>query len=324
MIFSSNLLGHNEHASMSPKDLGVGSMKALIFILFLIVCVPSSTHAQSRVLMGVMGDSLSAATFSNTKLDSPRSNFIRWEWPSIPGVIQNKDTLSWASGKEIQSHYMRLSSWFVKQGIELSVINAAVPGGSTPSLEDQVDDIIEEMKDGSYDELAYVTLLIGGNDACDAGKENEISDTEFGAILHRVWVKLSTIQQLHPIKILVSSIPKIPDVGLQSVQESTTWMGLSCKQMRKLISYCSSLTQWETKTGYNQNISIIARKNEVLKQNVVLAKLLYPKLDISYSPTLFENLQIAPELLAFDCFHLSTVGQEKFSSLLWQAQPWFK
>src|SRR4051812_12007207 len=109
-------------------DTGPGKLFALLLALFLSsFLVPAGTPlasadapANRHVLMGVMGDSLSAATFANTHITPAGAGFK--QWPQIPGVVQNKATLSWASGEEIASHYIRLKEWLRDRGTELSVV----------------------------------------------------------------------------------------------------------------------------------------------------------------------------------------------------------
>ncbi len=286
-------------------------------LLMLLAFFQKSAYAEKPYLMAVLGDSVSAATFANTSV-----NLFSSLVPDSEDLFlyDNKSTLSWVSGKKIRSHFVYLSKVL---GGRLAVVNNAVPGAKSQDVIDQAKRLLNEIKTGDYALLKYVTLMIGGNDACsteeDGGTPNHTMET---ALLHVFWL-LSQIKQPEKIRIFVPAIPKIPDLGRDEILNTTTLKHWSCRVIRdQIFKSCNPLIVWSDETEYKAHLKTVEEKNTVLQETVKKANQFFPNLDVYYSPRLFEA-QVYPEYLAADCFHPNARGQQELSDQLWADQPWF-
>jgi|GEM_PF-2565832 len=98
--------------------------------------------------------------------------------------------------------------------------------------------------------------------------------------------------------IVLSSLPKIADLGRPVVQNAKTILGLSCQKVRdQIFKACPAQTSWKPTSEQAAKIA---------------------ELDTFFS---WDNL---PHKLAMDCFHHNKEGQAEISELFWNAQPWYK
>jgi hypothetical protein len=272
-------------------------------------------------LMGVMGDSISAATFARSSTrdrpDLEEAIGVRVWLPAL-GNTDNKNTLSWASGLEINSHFVRLKRLFPK----LSVRNVSVPGEKAKGMEAQARELAAALESGDYVSLKYLTVMIGANDVCSedaAGKPNP----EFSEEMKRAFRILAQIRQKEPLRILVSAIPRIPDLGSEEISRTRTVGNVTCDFMRnQVLGFCPTLPRWTTEEEYDIKMSTVEDRNQLLRQLTVELNSEFPQLQIIFSEG-FHNGRIVPEYLAGDCFHPNKLGQEEISTSLWREQPWF-
>ncbi|MBI4925613.1 MAG: SGNH/GDSL hydrolase family protein [Bdellovibrio sp.] len=299
-----------------------------VCIVLLLFC-SSSSYAQNKVLMGVLGDSISAATFANTSVSTAKalSLFVSPYEPMFdPSIFlyENKETYSWATGNKIQSHYLYLKDYLEKhEQAELAFINVAIPGAEIYQLKRQTEILLSRLKYENYDYLKYVTLMIGANTACSVEKVRELPLEDIVRDLKENFKLLAQVNQYERIKILVSSIPKIPELGRKSIMDTKTWSGFTCHLFRdQILHSCNELVLWKNKKEYLEKLKVVRTLNELIQNVIKDAQQSFPSLDIYYSPQFF-NTTVLPEDLAADCFHPNASAQEKISELLWQEQPWF-
>jgi lysophospholipase L1-like esterase len=286
----------------------------------------SSPTSTQRYLMAALGDSITAGFLADTHLKEliTREGAVNGALSVPPFSTKNSD--SWASGKSIYSHYLLLKRSLKNHGdlTPLDIMNTAIPGDKTQDLIAQAKKVVLKMKSGKYKALKYVVLLIGANDICS---EPETSESDMKESLKTVFQTLAqTLSEIHqgvPIRILVSGLPKIPDLAREDVLESRTAFDFTCRFFRdEVLKDCTPLLNWTTQTEYRQRVSIVEDRNRMIKEASETAQKLFPGLEITYSDRLFSTW-IDPELLALDCFHPSREGQQMISDLLWEDQPWF-
>lgn len=309
--------------------------------------LPSHSQAQAqqpkRYLMAAMGDSITAGFLAATSLDWFNSTTQDYEndidafminlaenvgqnpftqnvGGNLAHAFESRTTLSWATGQLIPSQYMlvRASILHSEPTASVSAYNIAVSGGVTQDLLNEVDGITAQMTLGHYDALKYVTLLIGNNDVC-----HSLDPSLMKTNLHEAFRRLSLIQQSEPIRVLMSGIPRINDVGASNVQGSHTLFNMTCGQLRQEVTKtCLPMAQWSTPDQYAALTQIIQATNEVLSGAADDANKSFKNLNVVFSNRLFDEV-IAPSDLAVDCFHPNANTQTRISTGLWNDQPWY-
>ncbi|HCM39055.1 MAG: hypothetical protein A2Z97_04810 [Bdellovibrionales bacterium GWB1_52_6] len=302
------------------------TLPQVVLSLLLILSFSSTSHAMGRpkpgaLLMGVMGDSISAGSLS----DLPLKPFARSEGAVNAKLIwENKRRLSWASGRAVASHFRLLGDYLRAEGEDqkLFIENFATPKHRTRDLPGQARELVRHFKNGAYSSLIYVTVLIGSNDACD--KPGPTPLDQMREELLKTFAIMSEIKQEDSIRILLVGIPRIPDLGAPSIRRThTPLLGLRCSFVRdRLFGFCPNLIGWRTVAQYHAAMDIVEERNRLLRSTAAEATAAFPNLEIVYSNHLY-NLEIPSELLAIDCFHPSKRGQEAISREVWLDQPWF-
>jgi lysophospholipase L1-like esterase len=275
----------------------------------------ASAHAApSQVIVAGLGDSITAASVAN--LGGPER-----------GTYENPYTLSFATGSEVSSQFLRLQEYMAEKGMSEEVVplNYAVPGVKTESIPEQARSLALEMLSGKYRAVRYVTLLIGANDLCGSrGTEPVTLDKDFRANLMAAFEVLAAIKQPEPVRILVSSLPRIPDLGLDEIQDAKTMLNFTCRTVRdKFFKFCNRLIEWQSEEEYEEGIELVNHTNQLLRSIVKEARGKHPNLRVAFSEAL-ANWKIEPYLLAADCFHPSVAGHELMSQQMWDEQPWFR
>lgn len=291
-------------------------MKISSFALLFSFSISFAALAEDQVLMASLGDSLSAASLASTSLSEGTSK-------NLP---KNKEALSWASGTQIPSHYVRLREWMRARGDlrTLDALNVATPGNTTSQLEAQAKQVAAKMAEGGHQSLAYVTILIGGNDACDGWQPTTASRERVLGNLKRALATLNAIPNPEPIRVLVSSIPRIPDIGASQIMRHPTRARITCETLhRRALNVCDPMILWSTEAGYQARVKIVDAMNAILRTVATANVSEYPNLEIAFGTSLYEQ-PVSPELLAADCFHPSQLGQEQISRAAWADQPWFR
>ncbi|OFZ17951.1 MAG: hypothetical protein A2X94_08640 [Bdellovibrionales bacterium GWB1_55_8] len=308
--------------------------RVLFCFLFILAATAPDSIAMGRrqksraLLMGVLGDSISAGTLSDLPLkpcakDAAKSA-KRPGGVSAKFIYENKEKLSWASGRSVSSHFYLLKSYLLASGSpdSLRVENVSSPGDRTRDLPKQAAELMKQYREGNYSALTYATILIGANDAC--GKKGATPLDRMRAELLQTFAKIAEIQQEEPIRILLVGIPRIPDLGAPAIRRThTPLLGLRCGVVRdRLLGSCRKLLSWRTEEEYHQAMNIVEERNRLLRSTAIEANATFPNLEIVYSNHLFD-LEIPPAMLAIDCFHPSKRGQEAISREVWLDQPWF-
>ena len=283
-----------------------------------------STHA-----MVSLGDSLTAATLADTSL-VPRAGDPPMTWKDIHdrALYDNKLTLSWASGSQINSHRELLRAYLNKNSskpIDLQMLNLSVPGARAKDIEPQVDQLILELKKGKISQIEYITLFIGNNDVCSTDTPSGTPDQKLRDQLKKAFKKLAQIHQNTPLRILMVGMPRIADLGFPEIRKAEVIRGMNCELVRDvLLKYCPQITRWKDSNDYQRAAQVVADKVQTLQEIAQDLQNQYPgSMEIVFTDAL-QNFPISRDLLAIDCFHPNDVGQQKVSDLLWQAQPWFK
>lgn len=301
------------------------------------VGAPTSRH----LLMVTFGDSLSAATFADTSLrrieaslnstkKKPDNDFQdslkKWldRRFSDGYSIENKATLSWATGTKLSSHYQLLQKYLQEVGESqpLDVLNFAFPRDQTDDLDQQVRRLLDAMKSGKYSVLKYVTLMIGSNDACNKVR-NETSLQKMRMNLMSAFGKIAQIHQAERIRILIVGIPQITELGSEYIRRLPHPLGRDCEYVRNhILHFCDSLLTWKTAQEKEEKDAIVEEKNRLIEETSWEAAKQYPHLDIYFTRRLSE-VAVTEDILAADCFHLNQLGQTQVSQELWKVQPWF-
>jgi lysophospholipase L1-like esterase len=287
-------------------------------------------HPRDISLMVGLGDSISAGALADTSTQNAWS--IPWglPFPSIDNPLdgigfksdfENKRTFSWVSGLRVHSHFRRLRSYLKPQGLRLWALNFAETGSISAMLNGQIREFGVAVKSGLFDSISYITLLVGANDLCKS-----VPLETFQQNVHGIFSQIAEISRKYekPIRILVSSIPRIPDLGESRIQDYRTAAGYSCHAIRSTpFSYCRNMTQWSTEEEHQHLNRLVDQVNDILRIESVEASRTFPVLETHFSSGVSEG-RLNPEDLAMDCFHPNASGQEKIADLLWREQPWFK
>lgn len=292
---------------------------------------PPNVSVRAPRVMVSFGDSITAGAFANTSANLPTS-FL----PSILNLanlqdlfrqqlletaVENKQFWSWASGVAISSHYNRLKKYFRNSPVkDIQMINMAVSGSVASDVLLQVKKFAVAMQRAPSTEIAYVTLMVGANDTCNGV---ELVDSE--AKLHEAFDVLAAIPQVGKMKILVSSMPQVYQLGERAIRNRVTGtFFLSCEQVRSnILKFCNPLTHWNTNEEYSSNVKKVQDMNALLADIVQSASWKHRNLDIHFSDALYKQ-QLTFGTLAADCFHPNIKGQQQVSEILWNDQPWFK
>ena len=276
-------------------------------------------------LIGAIGDSLTAATLADTSAtETSLRNIGLPEIENVRSLYQNKSTLSWVSGQDIDSHLNLYTKYLRAHGdnTPVQVLNEAVPGATSDEIASQVSDIVAAAQASGAPMLKYVTLMIGANDACKDGSGGPTNEQFYGYVMAAL-KNLATIQEAEPVRVLVSSIPNIPVLNRPEIRDFTTVDDLTCGYVRQsVLGFCDSMLSWTTPDELALKEKVVDDKNQVLRQVVSDAQKAFPNLSIQFSES-FHNYNPQIGDLAEDCFHPTGASQAKISSNLWADQPWF-
>ncbi|MBI3298468.1 MAG: hypothetical protein HYZ75_09915 [Elusimicrobia bacterium] len=274
--------------------------------------------------MAAMGDSISAALFAGTSLDDSTATVtvdeVTASWRGW-SFFERKDTLSWSSGKDINSHYMRLRDYLKStEGLELEVINTAATGNRAEDLLGQARQVADAMRSGEYRALKYVTLMVGANDVCSGETaEGTPSGVMRGSIKAALAV-LAAVPQQEPVRVLVSGIPNVPTVS--SFRNEGIMLGLTCGGLWVRAGICDGMLGWSNESELHQRVDIVRGRNDVIKQAVAEAALENPNLKLHYTERIFNQTYVTTDM-AVDCFHPNERSQRRIAEELWKEQVWF-
>jgi lysophospholipase L1-like esterase len=302
-----------------------------LLLSFLLTDSPAysnDSNLDGPIMMGVLGDSISAGTLADVPIPSNGSandDSIQISNLREQVLLENKLLLSWASGIGIRSHYMRLREYLRRKGDHrtFNVDNVSYPGRTTSAMEEQALQLLQDFRTGGYSELKYVTILIGSNDACSSKTPWGILPGEMHDNLIRAFRILSMIPQQEPVRVLLVGIPRIPDLAEPGIRDSKTILGLTCSTVRnRILNECNPLLTYKTESEYDQKMMIIENDNRTLREMVAEVNKTFPHIEAVYSDRLY-NLNIPRSILAADCFHPNADGQQQLADQVWLDQPWF-
>jgi len=332
------------HASNSRMKLICNAI--FIFSYFLWRSTLALSHPKEDLVISV-GDSITAGFLANTsatsgtELDQDEDRIQEYEISALgtgntsmhiippelwfAQLFNHKDSYSWASGKKIRSQFVRLAEFFhvTSPEILLEAKNVALSGAKTDDLTRQANEIVSLWKAGRVQNIRYLTFLIGANDICLNPKKGTVTDEEFKEHFRDFFARLAQIHQSEALRIIISSLPKIPDLGQPEIGNHVRPSGTTCAHQQLVVDHsCNRLIKWDTSEEYEQNVAIVEHTNEMIHALSLEIAENYPQFEIKYSDRLYhEKIQIGH--LAEDCFHPNRFGQELISRLIWQDQPWW-
>lgn len=281
-------------------------------------------------VMGALGDSITAGAIA----DLPRPTFFDNHDEEIrvfdgklrpPMLVEHKRTMSWASGKFINSHYVRLKKYYEeKEHVYLKVMNVAESGGNVKDLPRQAKLLVKAVSKKKNRILKYVTVFAGSNDLCK--KEDHLPNIDREKMRDRMrltFKTLASLPQKEPIKVLVVGLNNIPQLGRPEISTAKTYFGTSCHHFRdEIIKACRSLHIFNSEQEYRERVDFVRSFNSLLRSTAAEANSEFANLDVRYSDALFK-LNITKNMVAVDCFHPDNGAHEIFADLLWKDQPWF-
>ncbi|MBX9769126.1 MAG: hypothetical protein K2X47_17760 [Bdellovibrionales bacterium] len=298
-----------------------GGLTFLMVGLVTNVCVADTVYV-------AFGDSITAGAWASTHL--PGSELIAPPGSSGPTgsvrFFERKESLSWATGRMIQSFAKRLeNSAFRKLGggafLTFNVARSGVPSGD---LDRQFELFRRELKRAGplrKESQLVVTLLIGANDICSR-------EMKWGP-LERAQYRLNVVKLIHQLeslpgfktrRILISSIPKTSPLGDPPISDARMFGGWTCKQVRDgVLKICPSLFTWKTLAERDQIDSVWNDMNAMLSE---IAADKWKKAEVAFSWA-FSQQQPRADYLAQDCFHPNLQGHALIADQIWADQRWF-
>jgi lysophospholipase L1-like esterase len=313
-------------------------------------------------VMVALGDSMTAGTFANTT-SSPESSKLQDIFLVPPGssapassalerdisptdtsfktaffkfllkpFLENKDTLSWASGRLISSHYERIRAALQAHGeniLGFYPMNLSIPGSKAIHILDQAKKLPLELERRGNPKVDYVAMTMGANDVCDSTAGPVVPDDEFEVNVRHVLAQLAATAEAKgytresPLRVMLAGIPRIPNSGAPRFWKHKIFAGLTCETVRrKIFKFCPNLLDWTDEASYLDRMAKVERKNEILKRTILEANEQHDRIQIVFGSGL-ADVSFEPEDLAFDCFHPNAKAQKRISEALWRDQPWY-
>lgn len=304
---------------------------ALALSLFAISPNLHSASSEAKpYLMAVLGDSIPAGFLANTHLlggQVPIPEKGNWGWPSTPkDLLENKRTLSWASGTKQLSHFVFLTHYLsrTEPGAKLEVANFAKFGAQTRDVIGQASQLAEMMATGKYKSLKYLVLMVGVNDMCALEPQGGIPDDQVASNLSTIYSKIAQTRQDEPVRILFVGMGRVADLGKDFIRKNKTYGGMTCgKWYDTVVDLCRQFTTWKTPEEYQSLLKHIAKRNQNLKDAAGEAMKRHANLSIHFSSQHYDA-PVFPQALAHDCFHPNREAQAVLSTKTWAEQPFFK
>lgn len=278
-------MSRSRRCPRSVRRLAAAATAGIALLGTVVGCASSSKDpaASSVTSIGAMGDSISRAFDACTLLA---------ECPSK----------SWVTGTDpsIASHYERLLAR--NPGVAGRVYNVARVGATSADLPGQATALAATRP-------SYVTLLMGGNDACAPTVGTMTTPSVFRA---RVDAALATIYTARPdTRVLVTSVPdlyRLWQVAHTNAVAQAVWS----------FGFCRSMLERPTSTAPTDE----ARRQQVLARIVAyngqLAAACRTYANCRYDDgAVFNQTFTLAELSPFDYFHPNAAGQKKLAAVTW-------
>lgn len=285
------------------------------------VCAPSTPP---KVLMATLGDSISAALFAGTTLDSSTAAVtvedVTASWRGW-SFFERKDTLSWSSGRNISSHFTRLRDYLRStEGLELEVLNTAATGNRAEDLVGQARQVADAMRTGRYHALKYVTLMVGANDVCSAETGEGTPSGVMRDSIKAALAILAAVPQQEPVRVLVSGIPNVPTVS--AFRDQGILLGLTCGGLWVRAGVCAGMLGWRTQDELAEKVRVVRGRNAAIRQAAEQVTAEHPNLKVVYTDRIFHQSYVTTDM-AVDCFHPNEGSQRRIAEELWKDQVWF-
>ena len=210
---------------------------------------------------------------------------------------------SWATGTDatVDSHFARLTS----DGSRPRVHNLAVSGATVAALEAQARQAVAARAD-------YVTVLIGGNDAC-AYSEQAMTPTRVFA--ERFAAAIATLtDELPQARILVVSIPdlhRLWEVGKDDARVVETWARMGV---------CRAMLANPTSMAAEDRRRRARVRDQVKAYNEVMAALCARRERCRWDGhAVFEHPFTLDSVSPRDFWHPSVEGQRRLAQVAWEA-----
>lgn len=283
--------------------------------------------------MAVIGDSMSEALFANQALKDGVSTRELMRLLGIAGIRDPQRRMDafreayadhgqvWSSGDNLDSRVFSHRRRFEFLGQSIEAKNYAVSGSVVTELSPQVDQLLKDQQEGNY-RFDYVTLIIGANDF-NVETLTELPDVR--AMAAEVELQLSRILESNPnVAILWMGLPhilKIFEDTRNIVAAQILGKRYTCSELRPMV-YGDFVMFSESKNVRDQ---VQARLHAYQWESVQTIEILKERYPQAYLKTIqgYEGFESNyGELLAFDCYHPSEMGQAALAEISWMHGFW--
>ena len=241
--------------------------------------------------------------------------------------LPNHEAYSWSSGSKINSQYQMLNAYYQNTHHENQVLsrNVSFSSSRADGLDLQANRILRKWRSGKFSSIAYMTVFIGADDACNDHYQGGTPDALMAQSIKDFFKKISVIEQATPIQVLVVGMPNIPSLAAPGIGDYEVAPGMTCRDLQlNLAHFCDELLDWTDQAGYLVRVESVRRRNQAIRDAVEAASAAMPKkFDVHFTDALFQK-KLDIDDLAMDCFHPNSQAQERIAKVLWDEQPWFK
>ncbi|MEE2744299.1 MAG: SGNH/GDSL hydrolase family protein [Bdellovibrionota bacterium] len=306
-------------------------MKTLFFLFFFSFNT-FSQRAPYPKNMAALGDSYSrAANAGVSRKHSGRIwNFSKFVFSGLKMQMGlNKDfpvtnfdypVYNWSTGTDpnIQSHWRRISELSDKK---IKQYNVAISGATSENLKDELKKLNEwSVKNLKQPYPDYVTLLIGGNDACiyPGGKTEPTTSKRFGENIENIVKEILTKSPRS--KMLLVSMPNFITMTSMLRNQRLFSGKKTCEWIWKQAGICVNFTLEKDKE------KVAASQQMIVQYNLELEKVVN-----KYKKRMGDRVRVSSRVehhvwekddFSIDCFHMSQDGMKEFSDLVWRDSWW--
>ncbi len=239
-------------------------------------------------------------------------------------ILESKKRWSYASGRNSYGVSSRLFDWLSDHEQNLSLLrihNMAESGALSNRMPAQARKAMSQIPRRERSKIKLITIFFGSNDACEALDPFTGLDV-IQSSFRRTFDELAT-QITVKTPVLVSSIPNIPMLNESSVLNHRAFLGMSCRDIRRIVNFCKPMFNISSANEQAQAYERVQQINATIETEILSARKKYPQLDLVYSRSVYDY-PITGGFLAADCFHPGKRGQPKIAEILWADQPWYK
>jgi len=241
-------------------------------LLLLLPLLLSSVAAAQNLTIGALGDSITVGFDARD-------------------FGENRE-LSWSTGDNVNSHKKRLETMYT----QVNAVNEAVAGAVASDLKDQLDLLLPQ-------DPAYVTVMIGGNDVCSSGFNEENFRTNLTDALQR----LTNSSTRNILVVPVPDMLHMRELGLRSPQCQFIWdIAGTCPML------LSSQSTVANRQAFKERISAV---NSVLED-------VSRQYGAKYAEGIATEQFLPQHISQIDCFHPSEAGQDFLSLKTWNVAMW--